>query len=85
MLKNGPSEKELAKVKEAQKLELKENMKKNRFWISNLYDMLYNQTDFNEMLTMEAEIDALTAEDIKAAANKYISENRIITVLMPEK
>ena len=47
--------------------------------------MYYNQEDFNEILNMEAEIDALTADDIKAAANKYIASDRIITVLMPEK
>ena len=37
------------------------------------------------MLTMEAQINALTAKDIQTAANKYIGENRIITILMPEK
>jgi zinc protease len=85
LLKNGPSEKDLAKVKEAQKLELKENMKKNRFWISTLYGMYYNQEDFNDILKMDAEIDALTAENIKTAANKYIASDRVIMVLMPEK
>ncbi len=85
LLLNGPSEKDLAKVKEAQKLELKENMKQNRFWINTLNTMLYNGVDFNQILQMEAEIDALTAENIKAAANKYIANDRIITVLMPEK
>ncbi len=85
LLKDGPTEKDLAKVKEGQRLELKESLKTNRFWIASLNDMLYNQEDFNNILNIEAQIEALTVNDVKTAANKYIAENRIITVLMPEK
>lgn len=85
LLLNGPEEKDLIKIKEAQRLELKEKMKQNNFWLSNLSTMLYYNIDFNEILKAEADIEALTAKDIQDAANKYIAKNRIITVLLPEE
>ena len=85
ILQNGPEAKDLEKIKEAQRLELKENLKKNDFWLNYLNTMLYYNIDFEEMLKAEAKIEALTAQNIKDAANKYIGKNRIITVLMPEK
>ncbi len=85
LLKKGPEAKDLAKIKEAQKLELKEDMKTNEYWISSLSTAIYHGSDVSKMLDSEADIDSVTAEDIQKAANKFISENVIITVLMPEK
>ncbi len=85
LLENGPTEKDLAKIKEAQKLELKEKLKTNRYWVSTINSLIYNGMELESMLDTEKNIEALTAEDIKKAANKYISENVVISVLMPEK
>ena len=85
LLENGPTGKDVEKVKEAQRLELKEKMKTNRFWMSTLYQMLYYDVEFSKMLDMAEEIENLSAEKIHEAAKLYIGENRIITVLMPEE
>ncbi len=85
LLKDGPEEKELNKIKEAQKLELKENLKKNSYWISRLNTLIYYGSNLTEILNTEDNINNLTASDVKKAANKYIAENVIITVLMPEE
>ncbi|MCO4818085.1 MAG: insulinase family protein [Bacteroidetes bacterium] len=85
LLANGPDQKELDKIKEAQKLELKENMKKNRYWINQIHNLIYYNQPLTDMLNTGDAIEAVTAEDIKTAANKYIGENVVISVLYPEK
>ena len=85
LLTNGPEAKDLSKIKAAQKLQLKEDLKKNRYWMNNLQKQLYYGNDLAKMLTTEEDIDALTAENVQNAAKTFISDNVIITVLMPEK
>ena len=82
---NGPDQKELDKIKEAQKLELKENMKKNRYWINQIQNLIYYNQPLTDMLNTADAIEAVTADDIKTAANTYIGENVVISVLYPEK
>ncbi len=85
LLANGPDQKELDKIKEAQKLELKENMKKNRYWINQIQNLIYYNQPLTDMLNTADAIEAVTADDIKTAANTYIGENVVISVLYPEK
>jgi zinc protease len=82
---NGPEEKDVAKVKEAQRLELKEDMKENDFWLRNMERMYVNKVPFESMLKMEERIESLTASDIQNALNKYVNEDVVITMLMPEE
>lgn len=85
LLKDGPEAKDLAKIKEAQKLELKEKMKTNSYWVSTINSMLLYGDDLETMMDKESKIDALTAEDIKAVVNKYLTGDRLITILLPEE
>ncbi len=82
---NGPEAKDLAKVKEAQRLELKEDMKKNRFWMSNMQTLYTYGMPMNTVLDFEQRIEELSAEDIQSVLNKYVDEDVIITMLMPEE
>lgn len=84
LLKEGPGQKELDKIKEAQKLELKEDLKSNRYWLNGLFTLIYYDIPFEEMLNTEKDINALTAKNIRDAANKYIAEDVVISILMPE-
>lgn len=84
LLANGPDKKELDKIKEAQKLELKEDLKSNRYWLTNIFNLMYYDMPLENILTTEAEINAVTAQNIKDAANKYITEDVVISILMPE-
>ena len=41
--------------------------------------------EINEVLEYEEKIAALTKEEIKEVANKYLNENYLLGILMPEK
>ncbi|SCY06795.1 zinc protease [Nonlabens sp. Hel1_33_55] len=81
---NGPSEKNLNKVKEGYLLERKEDMKSNRFWLNNLVNASREQRDPNNMMNFEAEVEKMTAQDVQAVAQKYLNEDYILAILMPE-
>jgi zinc protease len=82
--KNGPTDKDMNKVKEAYLLEHKENLESNRYWLNTLYTAGYEQKDPNKMLEFEAAVAKLSNADVQAAANKYIDENYLLAVLLPE-
>jgi zinc protease len=83
--KEGPSETDLAKVKETWKKKYEEDIKTNTYWIGILTSAEINKTDPKRALTYEKRIDALTAEMVKNAANKYFDLHNYITgILLPE-
>ncbi|MBX2846437.1 MAG: insulinase family protein [Saprospiraceae bacterium] len=81
---NGPSEKDLNKIKETQLLEYKEDLKDNRAWLNHIYYSDYFQHDVESILKVEEEVAALSAEDIQKAAQKYLSGDYIVGTLMPK-
>ncbi len=61
-------------------------LKDNGFWMSYLTGQYQNNEDPKEILTYLASLKNITPESMKATANKYLSgENYIRLVLMPEK
>ncbi len=84
IIDNGPEEKDVAKIKEAQLLEYKENLKKNRYWINGLKNADYNKTDKLKIVRATKDIDGINAKDIQAVAKKYLSKGHILMVLYPE-
>ncbi len=85
IIAQGPTEADLAKVKEAQLLEYKENLKKNNFWLSTLKNADYLGNDASKVLTYEESVNALTAGDIQKAAQKYLTKGFILAIHNPEK
>lgn len=81
---NGVSETDLNKIKETQLLELKEIQKTNKYWLGQLQNSDYNQTDRSKILEAEDKIKNLSAKDLQKIAKKYLSNNRIIGILNPE-
>lgn len=81
---NGPSEKDLNKVKEGFLLEYKEDLKSNRYWLNNLVSASREQRDPNNMMNFEAEVAKMTADDVQAVANKYLTDDYILAILKPE-
>ena len=81
---NGPDQKDVDKVKEAQRLELKENLKKNNYWISNLATMAMYGMPLETITGYNKRIENLTAKDIQNVLNKYVKDDVITTMLMPE-
>ncbi|WP_194852595.1 M16 family metallopeptidase [Nonlabens antarcticus] len=82
--KNGPSDEILNKVKEGYLLEHKEDLKSNSYWLNNLVSASREQRDPNKMMNFEAEVAKMTAKDIQDVAKKYLNEDYILAVLMPE-
>lgn len=82
---NGPQEKDLAKFKEGELLDYKKNMKENRYWLNNLSESYNNSTSPENILKVEEKVNALTAKDIQEVAKKYLTKDKVIGMLMPEK
>ena len=85
LIKEGPTEKDLAKVKEAQILEYKEDLKTNRFWLNQLKDADYQKKDAENILKFEEAVNSLTAKDLQDVAKKYLTQGYIIGIHNPEQ
>ena len=83
--KDGPTEKDLAKVKESYLLSYKESLKENRFWLAQFQAVDRDGTPLENILQYEDKVAALTLAQIKDAANKYLDENYLLGILMPEE
>lgn len=83
---NGPLDADLAKVKETMVKQYLENVKDNGYWLSKLQQSVEIGSNPGDILTGEKRINAVTAKDIKEAANKYFNTNNYVqAVLNPEK
>ena len=85
MIENGPEQKDVDKFKEAERLDYKEKIKQNNFWMSTLTRSFTNDSDPEEMLTYVDKVNAITAKDIQNVAKKYVSKDKVIGILMPEE
>ncbi len=85
IIANGPEEKDLSKFKEGELLDYKKNIKENRMWLSVLSQSYTEGENAEEILAYEQKIAGLTAKDIQAVAKKYLSGDKVIGMLMPEK
>ncbi|WP_300437123.1 insulinase family protein [Christiangramia sp.] len=81
---NGPTEEDLAKVRETFKLQRKEKLKENKFWIDQLEKAERENNDLSKMNDYNEMVDELEADEIQKIAKKYLTENYLLGVLMPE-
>ncbi len=86
-IKNGQiDEKDLNKVKESRLIKLREDVKRNQYWATEITRSLLRKDELDSYETIEARIKAVTKEDIQKVANKYLKKGeQIQIVLMPEK
>ncbi len=85
MATEGPTEKDLQKVKEAFYLERKEALKMNKFWMKQLSDAIFLGEDLSELDKYEETVKSMTTEQLKMVAKKYFSDGAVIGILNPEK
>lgn len=85
LIENGPTDKDLSKVKESQIKDYQENIKKNRYWLSILKNIDYLKNDPSSSLTYEKRINALTKSDVQKVAKKYLKDDYILGILNPEQ
>jgi zinc protease len=76
----------IQKVKEILSREYEVDLKKNGFWINQIYNTLYNREELASILKYEDMIETINADMIRKAANKYFNWNNYSKfVLYPEK
>ncbi|OUS00146.1 peptidase M16 [Flavobacteriales bacterium 33_180_T64] len=81
---DGPTQKDLDKVKESYILGHKENLKKNRFWLRTLKNADYQKNDATKLLEFEKHVDELNIEFLQKVAKKYLGGDYIIGIHNPE-
>jgi zinc protease len=85
IIDNGPEDKDVLKFKEAELLDYKKEIKENKYWLTNFTRSFVNGTDPGDVLVVEEKINKITAKDIQAVAKKYLTKDKVIGMLMPEK
>jgi zinc protease len=84
--RDGPTATDLAKIKETQRRSFEKGSRENSFWAGQLIARSENAEDLKNILTYPQLVDALTADMIRAAANKYLRKDNYVRVsLFPEK
>ncbi|MES2150289.1 MAG: insulinase family protein [Pseudomonadota bacterium] len=86
MKEQGPDPEDLNKVKQNWLQAHQKSMRENGYWLGRLQSAQLQGTDPAEILKYEQQVNALTVEDLKAAAKRYFNmENYVQVVLYPEK
>ena len=84
--KNGPDQSDLDKVKKTWIEQYKVQIKENGFWSGKLQGIYFQGDDPQRIFEYEANVNALTTDDIKRTANQLLNGDNVITaILYPEK
>ena len=82
----GPSDSVVQKVKEAQRRTQETSLRENRYWLGQLVAAQRYGSDPRNLLKYEELVAALTADDIRRAAQLYLRlDNYVQVTLVPEK
>nr|WP_321235134.1 insulinase family protein [uncultured Psychroserpens sp.] len=84
LVKDGPTQKDLDKVKESYMLDHKEDLKTNRFWLRHLKNSDYQKSDATKLLEYEKNVNSLNIDFLQEVAKKYLSKDYIIGIHYPE-
>ena len=85
IIDNGPDEKDVAKFKEGESADFRKDSKENRYWLSNLTRSYTNGNSPEDVLKFEEMVNAVTAKDLQNIAKQYLTKDKVIGMLMPEK
>jgi zinc protease len=86
MKANGPTAADLAKVKETQRRSYELGLRENSFWLQQLMTRTQNEEDLRNVLTYPAVVDAVTPQQIRDTARKYLRMDNYVRVsLYPER
>jgi zinc protease len=81
----GVEQKDLDKVKETWKTQYRVNLQSNDWWLSSLSNAWIDRSNPENILDYEQRVDAITTEDLKKAAQKFLTLNNMVkAVLYPE-
>ncbi len=77
----GPEQSDLDKVKKTWIEKYRTQVKENATWSGKLYNIYFQESDPQRFLDYEKIVNALTVEDIKAAANLLLNGKNMITAV----
>ena len=80
----GVQPEDMAKVKETYLVKHKEDLKTNRFWITNMVKSDQEDQDLEGLLQLEDSLESIKSEDLQRVARTYLDENYFLGILMPE-
>jgi zinc protease len=80
----GPTEEDLAKVKETFKVQRKEQLQENQFWMQQLRKAEEEGFKLSEINKFNEMVDDLEAEELQELAEEFLGSNYLLGVLMPE-
>lgn len=77
---------DLAKVQQNWLVAYRKSMRENQYWLGQLQAAVLYNDDFARLLDYEKRVMALTVDDIKTAATRYLpTDNYVQVVLLPEQ
>ena len=79
----GPSEENLAKVKELAVKRYQENLRENTYWSGQLIDWVFYGYDY--ATNYEQTVGAITADDVRLAVKNLLSQGNDIEIVMSGK
>jgi len=81
---NGPNDEDLEKIKETLRLQRKEQIKENRFWLQEMERAQVENREITKNEKYNVLVENLKADDLQQMAKKYLGANYLLGVLMPE-
>jgi zinc protease len=85
MRKEGPTQADLDKVKTNWLQTYRKSLQENTYWLAALQTSLTEGTDPGTILTFDKEVQNLTVDDVRRAAQRYLNtDNYVQVVLNPE-
>ena len=85
-LRAGGEQKYLDTVKELLRTSRKEQLRVNGFWLSQIQVSVQRGESFTEIVSFDDSLEALTLEQVAAAAQRYLTDDRYVrVVLLPEE
>ena len=84
-LRDGGEQEYLDTVKELLRTPLEEQLRDNGFWLNQIQTAMQRGESFTAITDFDEGLDALTLEQVAAAARLYLTEDSyVLVVLLPE-
>ncbi|MBP7555200.1 MAG: insulinase family protein [Chitinophagaceae bacterium] len=78
----GVEQKDLDKVKETWKKQYEVGLQNNSYWLSQLSNAWINRTNPENILDYEQKVNALTTDDLKEAAQRFLPLDKMVKALL---
>ena len=84
-LRAGGEQKYLDTVKELLRTSRQEQLRENGFWLGQIQAAVQRDESFTDITRFDEWLEALTLEQVAAAAQRYLTDDRYVrVVLLPE-